>query len=109
MPQKEYSTGMSVGEVVVRHLRCCVAHDEPVGACDRNPIFDVPRDRVVQALRAMPTTERHAVLTYARVGPSSKSPWTGVCTIARRRGETSSGLRLRMLCAADTLTELLAR
>ena len=109
MPAKQYTGPMSVGEIVVRHLWCCVAHDAPVGTCDNDVIIDVPKDRVVRALWSVTSIPRRDVLSFAKMGPDVKHPYTGLCVLARKYGVRPSDLRQQAKAAARQLTDLLDR
>lgn len=97
---------MSVGEVVVRHLWCCVAHDAPAGSCEGMPVAIDPQ-RVGPALQSLPAAVRHDVYAFARMGPDPKHPYTGLCDLALRRGMRPKDLRERAISGAQVLTGLL--
>ena len=100
---------MIVGEVVVRHLWCCVAHDVPVGTCADDAIIDVRKDRVVRALWSLPSLQRRDVLSFAKMGPDVKHPYTGLCVLAQKYELRPSDLRHQAIAAAQRLTDLLDR
>jgi hypothetical protein len=98
---------MSAGEFVMRHLWCCIANDVPAGSCTSGRRVVVSRGQVVRALWSLSASLRHDVYTYARMGPTPKHPYTGLCILARRRGVTPSQLRHLANLAADRLTAAL--
>lgn len=91
---------MGAGELIVRHLWCCVSHDWPVGTCAGQELLDVSRRRIAAALQALPAQARHDLYIYARMGPEPKLPYTGIKVLAARRGLRPAQLRRRAQEAA---------
>lgn len=97
---------MLPGELVMRHLWCCVAHTFPPASCEGMPMA-VDARRVAPALQSMPAQLRHDVYTYARMGPESKRPYTGLCCLAKKRGMRPKELRERAQVGAAMLERAL--
>jgi hypothetical protein len=98
------------GEIVLRHLWCCVAHDLPAGGCLHAVGLTASRSDVVAALRALPADQRHAAYAFARVGPLQHHPYTSWRRLARARHSNLSALRKAAIRAAGQFyLHLLAR
>lgn len=101
------------GDLLLRHLRCCIANDQPPGWCGYLPIETVvPFSDVLAAIRSLPRPLRAAALCYARVGPDMKHPRTSWRTLARRQRSTHGSLlvlRRRATQAARLVEAALCR